>query len=72
MKMMRRNVLRCLRLVPNGREIVLKKGSLMIIVMMTTIVPEIVGFNSMKMKFNYLNKKHQLSFTLINGENDGK
>jgi hypothetical protein len=47
MKIRRRNVLRWLRLVTNGREIVLKKGSLMIIVMTTTIVTEIVGFNSM-------------------------
>jgi hypothetical protein len=43
----RRNVLRWLRLETNGREIVLKKGSLMIIIMMMTIVTEIVSFNSM-------------------------
>jgi hypothetical protein len=42
LKMMRRNVLRWLTLVKNGREIVLKKGSLMIIVMMMTIVTEMV------------------------------
>ena len=47
MKTMRKNVLRWLRLVTNGGEIVLKKGGLMRIVMMMTIVTEIVGFNSM-------------------------